>query len=302
VLKLPALFKAKAVLLLAYTRAKNTHGAGGSGSASSKKDPAAAGLGESYVERHEFRMLLLYIAAYYDLWLVFGAVATANKDSAGGSGEVGDESYITRSELEAAFALERAAAKGKGQAGVLGASGAASASAAFAAMNSDGGEKVSFREFARWALKQLSVRIAAAAAAAATAEAYQTAPAPAVSPEAIVTTDPPRMPSPPPQRLPSPPSDAASPIALEVPPQAPSAATVEAAAPARPEAQAVDAAPKPGEAASTTDSRGLPGDEETPAEGENESQYDEGAGSAAPPVPADAQFTYPIGGGHGVLL
>jgi hypothetical protein len=201
VLRLPGLFDAKPVLLMAYNKARDC----GPGSAktrggSKQKKGGDDELGESYVERREFRMLLLYITAYYDLWAVFKGLATADSTAAAGGSAgdddddgdgdaVGDEKYIDLNELRLAFdAAARDEALGGGG-GVLAASGAASADAAFAEMNTDGGSKVSFREFADWALTRLGRRMSDAdrqAAAADTDSAPPGSPPPEASDEPVV--------------------------------------------------------------------------------------------------------------------
>jgi Ca2+-binding EF-hand superfamily protein len=132
-LEVDALFASKAVIMRAFQKARNASGqkrtAPGRGDAQKKKD-----LGIDFVELDEFRVLLLYLGRYLELWELFEGI---------------DESGDRRiDEAEFAAAVPMLSGWGALPAGA----DAAAISAAFAEIDTNGGGIVLFDEFATWAL------------------------------------------------------------------------------------------------------------------------------------------------------
>ena len=68
VVKLPALFKLKPVLIRAFTAAKDKV----------KSKTVKSFNSDDYVTKGEFRFLLKYLRTYYELWVAFDRVDTGN--------------------------------------------------------------------------------------------------------------------------------------------------------------------------------------------------------------------------------
>jgi Ca2+-binding EF-hand superfamily protein len=121
VLGIYEIFQAKKVILRAFEAARGLN------------DPKVpkGDLGCSYVERMEFRMLLLYLRQYFEIWQIFDQV------------DSDDDHRLDLAEFKAA--LPKLEAWGMA---------IEDADATFAEMDTNGGGKVLFGEFSDWALKK----------------------------------------------------------------------------------------------------------------------------------------------------
>jgi Ca2+-binding EF-hand superfamily protein len=121
VLGLYDVFDAKPVIMRAFQAAK------GASDAKEKKGSK----GPDYVERNEFRLLLVYLRQYFEVWQMFDEVDTS------------DDRRITLAEFKAALPKIQSWGVKVG-----------SPEAEFKAIDKNGGGIILFDEFADWALKK----------------------------------------------------------------------------------------------------------------------------------------------------
>ena len=121
VLGLKELFEVKPVLIQAFNAAK------GANNKKNKKDSH----GPDFIEFCEFRLLLVYLRMYIEMWEMFSRVDTS------GDGRVSKEEFKMAIPL-----IERWGVKIKNP------------EAAFKQIDADGGGMILFNEFAAWAIKQ----------------------------------------------------------------------------------------------------------------------------------------------------
>lgn len=122
VLGLYEIFSAKKVIMRAFQAAKSAN----DGKAKSKED-----LGPDYVEAVEFRLLLVYLRQYFEVWQMFDSVDT------------GDDNRIDLEEFKVAVPkIESWGVKIEDPDTI------------FAEIDENGGGQLLFNEFADWAIKK----------------------------------------------------------------------------------------------------------------------------------------------------
>lgn len=120
VLGLYELFECKKVIMRAYQAAKQIH-----------NGKSSTSIGADYVERVEFRMLLVYLSKYFELWQMFDQI------------DSGDDSRVNLEEFKTAVPhIEAWGVK------------IDDPDAAFAEIDTNGGGQILFAEFADWAIKK----------------------------------------------------------------------------------------------------------------------------------------------------
>jgi len=131
IIGLPEIYENKPVMMRAYQAAR---------SVANKKSPETEGdgenkegedLGEHYVERSEFRLLLLYLRNYLEVWQMFDRIDT------------GDDRRINLEEFQSAIPLLKTW-------GVE----IEDSEASFAEIDANGGGQILFDEFSHWAIQK----------------------------------------------------------------------------------------------------------------------------------------------------
>ncbi len=118
------LFEAKRPIMRAYQAAREVANAG---------KPAAGGGGADYVERSEFRLLLIYLRIYFLIWKMFEKIDTG-KDARISL----DEFVRAVPKIEEVFGVK-----------------VSDPEAEFSKIDANGGGQVLFDEFADWALREI---------------------------------------------------------------------------------------------------------------------------------------------------
>lgn len=142
VLKLPELFNAKPVMMRAFQASKNVHKRTTASIAAARHGgwrPGHTLLGEDYVERSEFRILLEYLWRYFELFLMFEEID-------GADGLDVDDRRVSLSEFTASRELLLSW-------GLPSPLASMDPSALFRSVDADGHGMILFSEFADWALK-----------------------------------------------------------------------------------------------------------------------------------------------------
>ena len=127
ILQLQELFEVKPVLMMAFKIAKNANQGGGVGQPQKKNRQTA--LGRDFIEKCEFRLLLVYLRQYLELWAMFSEI------------DVDGDRRVQISEFQKAVPIiESWGCK------------IPNPEADFRLIDKDGGGMILFGEFAEWAL------------------------------------------------------------------------------------------------------------------------------------------------------